>query len=195
MREALEPTQPPAGRKVMIRDSKRKPVTRTVRTQDSAHPHRGFRLRRLTIPSGRWDKGSPKVRPRFSKVPAQQGVCHASCKRRFLRLSLTILAIICLSCIVSSAQSTQRQIGTPFEVTADPLVPRPNEAPCVVTLFSNYTFAHFSDSTQIFPFAPPTNCAGPWQEVVLEVNFSENAGAQFDRTASISSTSVVFSRA
>ena len=45
------------------------------------------------------------------------------------------------------AQSTNRQIGTQFEVTADPLVQRPEGQPCVVTLFSGYTFAHFSEST------------------------------------------------
>lgn len=59
------------------------------------------------------------------------------------------------------AQSTNRQIGTQFEVTADPLVQRPGGQPCVVTLFSGYTFAHFSDTTQTFPFTPPASCQGP----------------------------------
>jgi Peptide N-acetyl-beta-D-glucosaminyl asparaginase amidase A len=83
------------------------------------------------------------------------------------------------------AQSTNRQIGTQFEVTADSLVPRPAEQPCVVPLFANYQFAHFSQSTQTFEFTPPGNCAGPWEKVVLEADFSENGGVQFDRTASL----------
>ncbi len=83
------------------------------------------------------------------------------------------------------AQSTNRQIGTQFEVTADPTVPRPQGQPCVVTLFTGYTFAHFSDTTQTFQFTPPGNCSGPWKKVVFEVDFSENGGVQFDRTASI----------
>ncbi len=83
------------------------------------------------------------------------------------------------------AQSTNRQIGTQFTVTAEPLVPRPHEKPCVVPLFSNFQFAFFSQTDQTFNFTPPSHCDGPWSKVVLEVNFSENAGVQFDRTASL----------
>jgi len=83
------------------------------------------------------------------------------------------------------AQSTNRQIGTQFEVTADPLVQRPEEQPCVVPLFANYRFAFFSDTTQTFQFTPPANCSGPWKKVVFEADFSENGGIQFDRTASM----------
>jgi hypothetical protein len=92
------------------------------------------------------------------------------------------------------AQSTNRQIGTQFEVTADPTVSRPREQPCVVPLFAGYQFAHFSDTTQTFQFTPPSNCSGPWKKVVFEVDFSENGGVQFDRTASIylANTNVYF---
>lgn len=83
------------------------------------------------------------------------------------------------------AQSTNRQIGTQFEVTADPLVQRPHGQPCVVQLFAGYTFAFFSNTTQTFSFTPPANCPGPWKKVVFDVDFSENGGVQFDRTASI----------
>jgi hypothetical protein len=83
------------------------------------------------------------------------------------------------------AQSTNRQIGTQFEATADPLVERPRTQPCVVPLFANFQFAFFSETTQTFPITPPTDCTGPWQKVVLEINFSENGGVQFDRTASM----------
>jgi hypothetical protein len=96
-------------------------------------------------------------------------------------------AVLCLSLfsVVTTAQSTNRQIGTQFEVTADPLVQRPHVKPCVVQLFSNYQFALFSESVQTFPFSPPAACPGRWSKVVLEINFSENEGVQFDRTASL----------
>lgn len=104
------------------------------------------------------------------------------------RLSMTLLAIAALLFFVAGvavAQSTNRQIGTPFEVTADPTVPRPPQQPCVVPLFAAYRFAFFSDTTQTFQFTPPSSCSGPWKKVVFEVDFSENGGRQFDRTASI----------
>lgn len=85
----------------------------------------------------------------------------------------------------TQAQSTNRQIGTQYTVTADPLVPRPHTRSCVVSLFTNYQFALFSETTQHFQFTPPANCSGPYDKVVLDVNFSENAGIQFDRTASV----------
>ena len=100
----------------------------------------------------------------------------------------TFVVIAALSFFIPSfvvAQSTNRQIGTQFEVTADPTVPRPPQQPCVVPLFAAYQFAFFSDTTQTFQFTPPSNCSGPWKKVVFEVDFSENGGVQFDRTASI----------
>jgi hypothetical protein len=99
-----------------------------------------------------------------------------------------IVAVLAASLISSGmlvAQSTNRQLGTQFTVTADPLVQRPPEQPCVAPLFSNYQFAHYSDDYQTFQFTPPENCSGPWEKVVLEADFSENAGDQFDRTAII----------
>jgi len=102
--------------------------------------------------------------------------------RRYF-LALLVAAVLITTTLV--AQSTNRQIGTQFEVTADQLVPRPEGKPCVVKLFSNYTFAFFSDTTQTFQFTPPANCSGPWEKVVFEADFSENGGVQFDRTASM----------
>jgi Peptide N-acetyl-beta-D-glucosaminyl asparaginase amidase A len=104
--------------------------------------------------------------------------------RRFLQVSLTLTAIS-LFTLTALAQSTNRQIGTQLEVTADPVVPRPFEKPCVAQLFSNYAFALFSETTQTFSFTPPADCPGPWEKVVFEADFSENAGDQFDRTASM----------
>ena len=114
--------------------------------------------------------------------------------RCFRLLVAAAVFAACLIPVTAPAQSTNRQIGTQFEVTADPLVPRPHEQPCVVPLFANYQFAFFSESTQTFQFTPPSDCSGPWEKVVLEVDFSENAGDQFDRTASmfLSNTNVYF---
>jgi hypothetical protein len=104
-------------------------------------------------------------------------------RRFFIAPILTFLSFVTIPS--AQAQSTNRQIGTQFTVTAEPLVPRPNEKPCVVKLFSNYSFAFFANTDQNFDFTPPADCPGPWSEVVLELNFSENAGDQFDRTASL----------
>jgi hypothetical protein len=98
---------------------------------------------------------------------------------------VVVLAALLLLTAASLAQSTNRQVGTQFTVTADPLVPRPHQQPCVVPLFTNYTFAFFSDTAQTFPVAPPASCPGPWKKVVFEADFSENGGRQFDRTTSI----------
>ena len=67
--------------------------------------------------------------------------------------------------------------------TADPPVPRPNESPCTVTLFSGFQFTSFTYPT--FQYAPPAGCHGPWAKVVFEGDFSVNAGRQFDRSGSI----------
>jgi hypothetical protein len=74
--------------------------------------------------------------------------------------------------------------------TADPPVPRPNEQPCTVTLFSNFQFTNFTYPT--FQYTP--SCPGPWVKVVFEGDFSVNAGRQFDRTGSvwIAGTNVYF---
>ncbi|HET9182631.1 MAG TPA: peptide-N4-asparagine amidase [Candidatus Angelobacter sp.] len=74
-------------------------------------------------------------------------------------------------------------IGSGNTATADPAVPRPDTTPCVVQLFNNFTFADFSPKP--FSFTPPANCPGPWAKVVLNADFSIQAGLQFDRTAEI----------
>src|ERR1700734_3589155 len=93
--------------------------------------------------------------------------------RRRCSQKLPFVALLAASLISSGtvlAQSTNRQIGTQFTVTADPLVPRPDRQPCVVPLFVNFQFAHFSDSTQSFAVTPPGNCPGPWEKVVFEAD-------------------------
>jgi hypothetical protein len=100
-------------------------------------------------------------------------------------LTVAAVGMVFLWPNATRAQSTNRQIGTSYTVTADPTVQRPNTTPCVVPLFTDYQFAHFSQSAQNFSFTPPSGCSGPWAKVVFEANFSENAGIQFDRTASV----------
>ena len=103
------------------------------------------------------------------------------------RMFLIVAVLISIVAVAHPcrAQSLNREVGTQLTVTADPLVPRPPEQPCKVQLFSDYTFAFFSESSQSFEYTPPADCPGPWAAVVFEADFSENAGQQFDRTASV----------
>jgi hypothetical protein len=109
-------------------------------------------------------------------------------------LLVAALLVVGLASTGVVGQSTNRQIGTQFEATADPVVSRPHVQPCVVPLFANYQFAFFANTDQTFQFTPPSHCTGPWQKVVLEIDFSENGGAQFDRTASlyVANTNIYF---
>jgi hypothetical protein len=74
-------------------------------------------------------------------------------------------------------------VGSSNTTTADAPVPRPNEAPCVDTLFAGAQFAAYA--SQSFAYAPPTGCPGPYAKIVFNGNFGVTAGVQFDRTASI----------
>jgi len=98
------------------------------------------------------------------------------------RLSLAVF-------LVSTAAAAQPTPVTPLAVgsantaTADPTVPRPKTTPCRVRLFTDMKFADFSPKS--FAYAPPAACPGPWQKVVLEADYSVEAGRQFDRTATL----------
>jgi hypothetical protein len=97
-----------------------------------------------------------------------------------------LLAGIILTAITSYSQtviSPGLQIGSANTATADPTVPRPNTTPCTVPLFADVAFADFS--SKLFTFTPAAGCPGPWAKVVLEADFSIQAGRQFDRTANI----------
>lgn len=59
---------------------------------------------------------------------------------------------------------------------------RPAGQPCVVELFNEREFRDFSSSA--FQYSPV--CPGPWSKVLLQADFSVNAGRQFDRTGHIS---------
>lgn len=88
----------------------------------------------------------------------------------------------------TAAENTQAAtgaspVGSTNVTVADPTVPRPPGTPCAVALFSNATFNDFSPRP--FAYAPPSRCGTRWSKVVLEADFSVNAGRQFDRTATI----------
>jgi hypothetical protein len=97
--------------------------------------------------------------------------------------------IFVVACLVLAAGTISAQpipapglvIGSGNTATADPAIARPDTTPCVVTLFNNFAFADFSPK----PFSFTPACPGPWAKVVLNADFSIQAGRQFDRTAEI----------
>ena len=101
-----------------------------------------------------------------------------------IKTLLTTALTLALTCNVAAQKYTAPstpEIGSENTVTADPPQPHPNTKPCVVQLFSNYTFADFSGK----PFSYTASCPGPWEKVILQADFSVTAGRQFDRTANI----------
>jgi hypothetical protein len=74
-------------------------------------------------------------------------------------------------------------VGSSNTITADPPVPRPDEAPCVSKLFTASTFAAYAPQT--FSYRPPAGCPGPFSEIVFNGDFRVSAGIQFDRTGSV----------
>jgi Peptide N-acetyl-beta-D-glucosaminyl asparaginase amidase A len=107
-------------------------------------------------------------------------------KTFFFTAKIFVAAGLLLAASALSAQAIPPPglvVGTGNTATADPTLARPNTTPCVVTLFNNFVFADFSPKP--FSFTPPAGCPGPWAKVVLNADFSIQAGLQFDRTAEI----------
>src|SRR5215467_3428901 len=98
-------------------------------------------------------------------------------------ITISLLAIFSASILSAQIPPPGLVIGSANTATADPPVPRPDTTPCVVQLFNGIAFADFSPKP--FSFAPPAACPGPWAKVVLNADFSIQAGLQFDRTAEI----------
>jgi hypothetical protein len=99
---------------------------------------------------------------------------------------IVIIASLMLAACTMAGQTIPAPglvIGSANTATADPPVARPDTTPCVVQLFDGLVFANFSPKS--FSFTPPADCAGPWAKVVLNADFSIEAGRQFDRTAEI----------
>src|SRR4051812_12410287 len=98
---------------------------------------------------------------------------------------LTLLTCLLLATSLYAQKYTSPStpsVGSANTVTADPPIARPATTPCAVPLFTNFSFANFN--SQFFTYNPPA-CVGPWAKVVLEADFSIDAGRQFDRTANI----------
>ncbi|HTW56502.1 MAG TPA: peptide-N4-asparagine amidase [Terriglobales bacterium] len=113
-------------------------------------------------------------------------ICPASLRPASLRpalRTLSRLAAVCLLVPFAFADGPYT-IGSSNTVTADPTIPRPSTKPCVVTLFTNYSFDN-NYNLNPFTYTPPEDCPGPWAKVVLEVDISVTAGIQYDRTANI----------
>jgi len=98
-------------------------------------------------------------------------------------LAVTLTVSISAQKTRTSSSSSEYQIGTSLEATADPTVPRPHTKPCTVTLLSNQAFADFNNKP--FTYTPAASCPGPWSKVVFEGDFSIQAGVQYDRTAEV----------
>lgn len=92
-------------------------------------------------------------------------------------------ALLAALAFASPAFAVLPPIGSGDVAVADPDIPPPPAEPCVVTLYDQFTFIGFD--AQAFDFAPPADCPGPWQKVVLSADFDVTAGRQFDRTAAI----------
>ncbi|MBA8887685.1 putative Zn-binding protein involved in type VI secretion [Dokdonella fugitiva] len=88
-----------------------------------------------------------------------------------------------LSLFALAAAADPPTVGSPNVAVADPVVPRPPGTPCTVSLYQDQAFADFD--AKPFTYAPPADCPGPWQKVVLDLDYSVTAGRQFDRTATI----------
>ena len=114
---------------------------------------------------------------------------HVRSARPLRSMLFSSAKIFVAACLVLAARAISAQpipppglvIGSANTATADPPIARPNTTPCVVTLFNNFAFADFSPKP--FSFSPA--CPGPWAKVVLNADFSIQAGRQFDRTAEI----------
>jgi hypothetical protein len=93
------------------------------------------------------------------------------------------LLLVAAAAVADPTPVTPPTVGSANTATADPGVGRPATTPCRVRLFTDLRFADFSAKS--FAYAPPAGCTGRWQKVVLEADYSVEAGRQFDRTATL----------
>lgn len=91
--------------------------------------------------------------------------------------------LLALAFTALSALADPPTPGTRGAVVADPVLPSPPGAPCVVPLYTDEVFNDFS--LHDFDYAPPANCPGPYTKIVLRADFSVTTGRQFDRTANL----------
>jgi hypothetical protein len=93
------------------------------------------------------------------------------------------LLLVSAAAIAGPTPFTPPTVGSANTAVADPGVARPKTTPCRVRLFTDLRFADYSAKS--FAYAPPAGCKGAWQKVVLEADYSIEAGRQFDRTATL----------
>lgn len=104
-----------------------------------------------------------------------------------------LVLVLALPAAFAAAQTSAPApaVGDRGVAIADAPVPRPSGAPCVTDLYANAAFDDHGESTsrdakpREWSYAPPAQCAGPWAKVVLEADFSVDAGRQYDRTVSL----------
>jgi len=107
------------------------------------------------------------------------GLRSAACAIAFISILISIPA-----CAQKWVAPSYPQIGSENTVTADPAIgQRPNTRPCTVPIFADLDFANYQP--KYFSYTPPSDCPGPWAKVVLNADWSVEAGSQFDRTAEI----------
>ncbi|MGC2109468.1 MAG: peptide-N4-asparagine amidase [Candidatus Korobacteraceae bacterium] len=108
---------------------------------------------------------------------------RASLSACILSIIGLLLLLMCTAVAQNYVAPSTPVIGSANTVTANPPVPRPTTTPCTVTLFQNFDFDDFNPRP--FDYTPPASCPGPWAAVVLEADWSVDAGVQFDRTGNI----------
>lgn len=97
--------------------------------------------------------------------------------------SFGIASLLCITLLLTGVAVAQNyvapstpQIGSANTVTANASVPRPKTTPCTVQLFENLDFSDFNP--KYFNYMPPADCPGPWAAVVIEADWSVDAGRQ-----------------
>lgn len=109
------------------------------------------------------------------------------------RVPVLLAAGILAAMSAAAATAPEPIVGPPIAIgetgaaVADPLVPVPQETPCVVQLYSADSATGTFDNYANHPFAytPPAGCSGPWNKVVFKADYHVTTGRQFDRTASV----------
>jgi hypothetical protein len=102
---------------------------------------------------------------------------------RTASLMCVALLLTCAGVAQNYVAPSAPQIGSANTVTANATVPRPSTTPCTVQLFQDLDFSDFNP--KYFSYTPPAGCPAPWAAVVIEADWSVDAGRQFDRTAEI----------
>ena len=99
----------------------------------------------------------------------------------FLFCSATLLSVASAADGVTVLKSLDPVVGSSNPVSAAPRISRPSTTPCVVPLFSDFTYDNWQ--TAAITYTPPKECPGPWAKAVMVADISIDKGSQYDRTA------------